>query len=112
MKINANYNNAKIYIIRFINNDNHIYIGSTINSLNMRFSGHKACSLSKNKTSLASYVNKNYNNNWNNCYIELLCNYPCNNKKELQKKEYQIINKYAKKNSKIVLNINGNKYKK
>ena len=109
MKNCSNYKNGKIYIIRFTNDDDHIYIGSTITSLKLRFSQHKSCSTRIHKTSIASYINKTYNNDWNNCCIELLCNYPCATKKQLEKKEYQLINKYARKN-KFVLNIKGNKY--
>ena len=111
MKIKTDYKNGKIYIIRFTNNDKHIYIGSTVNALQLRFSRHKSCASCKNnnKTSIANYVKKTYNNDWTNCYIELLCNYPCANRKELEKKEYTIINKYARKN-KNVLNIKGNKH--
>ena len=109
MKLNSNYKNGKIYIIRFLNNDKHIYIGSTITTLKIRFTQHKSCSKRVYKTSIARYINNTYKNNWNKCYIDLLCNYPCTTKKELEKKEYQIINKYARKN-KFVLNIKGNKF--
>jgi len=102
------YSNSKIYIIKFYNNlDNHIYIGSTIcKNLNIRFSNHK-----KQNTSISNYIKKFYNNDWSSCYIELYLNYPCKSNKELIKKEYQIINKFAKNKIFNVLNIRGNKYK-
>jgi len=105
----SNYNNGKIYIIKFINKkDNHIYIGSTINNLKHRFSNHKSSRLFKrNKTSLSKYIESKYNNNWNNCYIQLLLNFPCNSRKELEKKEFQIINKFYKNKNFKLLNING-----
>lgn len=109
MKLSKCFNNAKIYLIKFLNNDNHIYIGSTVRSLKTRFTGHKYC---KNQTSISKYVNDNYNNNWNVCNIELYMNYPCKNNRELIKKEYQIINKFARNKKFKVLNINGNKNKK
>ncbi len=109
MKIGKCFNNAKIYIIKFINNDNHIYIGSTIRSLKTRFAGHKNC---KSQTSISRYVNDTYDNNWNLCNIELYMDYPCNSNRELIKKEYQIINKFARNKKFNVLNINGNKSKK
>ena len=104
----SSFNNSKIYIIKFLNQDNHIYIGSTFRTLKQRFTGHKN---SKN-TSISNYIRNKYDNNWNNCIIELYMNYPCNNKKELVKKEYQIINKFSKNKNFKVLNIIGNKNKK
>lgn len=104
----SSFNNSKIYIIKFLNQDNHIYIGSTFKTLKQRFTGHK----NSKTTSIATYIKNNYNNNWNNCIIELYMNYPCNNKKELVKKEYQIINKFSKNKNFKVLNIIGNKNKK
>jgi len=84
MKLPSSFNNGKIYIIRFLNNDNHIYIGSTIKSLK----------------------------DWSKCLIELYLNYPCKTSRELVKKEYQIINKFSRNKSFAVLNIMGNKNKK
>ena len=101
------YKSSKIYIIRFYNKkDKHIYIGSTICNLNSRFSNHK-----NNKTSISNYINKKYKNDWNCCYIEKYLDFPCKNKKALIKKEYQIINKFAKEKKFKVLNIIGNKYR-
>jgi len=108
MKIGKSFNNAKIYLIKFLNNDNHIYIGSTIRSLKSRFAGHKSC---KNQTSISKYVNNNYNNDWNVCNIELYMDYPCNSNRELLKKEYQIINKFVRNKKFKVLNVIGNKNK-
>ena len=102
------FKNAKIYLIKFYDKlDNHIYIGSTIRSLKARFSNHKI-----HNTSVSNYIDKNYNNNWKCCYIELYLEYPCNSNKELIKKEYQIINKFARNKNYNVLNIKGNKHKK
>ena len=108
MKIKNKYFNGKIYTIKFKNNDKHIYIGSTINKLNIRFSNHKSSRLYlRNSTAISKYINKKYNDDWSKCYIELLMNYPCKSRKELEKKEFAIIRKY-KKNSKFkLLNING-----
>jgi hypothetical protein len=108
MKLKSKYCNGKIYIIKFKNNDKHIYIGSTINKLNIRFSNHKSSHLfKKNSTSITKYINNKYNNNWNKCYIELLMNYPCKSRKELQKKEFEIINKFNKNKKFKLLNVNG-----
>ncbi len=80
------YNNGKIYTIRF-NNSNEIYIGSTTQSLAVRFGGHK-----RNKSSsIYKIINDKYDGNWDECYYELYENYSCNNKEELLKKEGEII---------------------
>ncbi len=80
-----NYANGKIYTIRF-HNSNEIYIGSTTQSLAVRFGGHK-----RNKSSLFNLINNKYNGNWEECYYELYENFSCNNKEELCKKEGEVI---------------------
>lgn len=113
-KKQSTYKNGKIYIIKFKNKcDKHIYIGSTITKLNHRFSNHKSSRLfKKNTTSLSKYMYHKYKDNWNNCYIELLMNYPCKCRKELEKKEFELINKFSKNKNFRLLNINGLKIKK
>jgi hypothetical protein len=80
------YNNGKIYIVRF-NKSNEIYIGSTTQSLAVRFGGHKRCKSS----SVYKLINDKYNENWDECYYELYENHSCNSKEELSKKEGEII---------------------
>jgi hypothetical protein len=81
-----NYSNGKIYTIRF-HNSNEIYIGSTTQSLAVRFGGHK-----RNKSSsIYKKINDKYNGDWKECYYELYENYSCNNKEELCKKEGEVI---------------------
>ena len=93
------YLKGKIYTIRFYNT-NEIYIGSTIQLLSYRFTGHK-----KQKTcSLYNHIKNNYDNNWNICYYELYENYPCNNKEELLKKEGEIIRLFKNDENYIVIN--------
>ena len=78
------YKQSKIYTIT---RENYIYIGSTTLLLKYRFSLHqtqKTCSMYK-------YINENYDGNWNEWKIKLYENYPCNNKKELDRKEGDII---------------------
>ena len=83
------YENGKIY--KIVDNTNgNIYIGSTINSLSYRLSGHK--------TKYKSYLEGKCHNTRsfdiiknNNYRIELLENYPCNNKKELETRERDYI---------------------
>ena len=58
MKIKSSYKNGKIYIIKFNNKDNHIYIGSTITNLKHRFSNHKSSHLYK-RNSTSNRINSN-----------------------------------------------------
>jgi len=73
-----NYNNAKIYKLWTPESDD-IYIGSTCSTLCKRLSGHKA----KNNHYTSKYLFENFSD----VRIELLENYPCNDKKELYDKE-------------------------
>jgi hypothetical protein len=81
-----NYSNGKIYTIRF-HNSNEIYIGSTIQSIAVRFGGHKTTK----STSLYHLIQDKYEGNWEECYYELYENYSCNSKEELHKKEGEVI---------------------
>lgn len=85
-----NYSKGKIYTIRFFDNDKLIYIGSTIQPLSVRFSGHKR-SLD---ISLHQYIQTHYNGDFKCCYIELYELCECNNKEELNKKEGEVIRKF------------------
>ena len=67
------YSNGKIYSLRSHQTDK-IYIGSTIQPLYKRLYGHRTKKLNE----LANY---------NDVYIELIEEYPCNNKMELERKE-------------------------
>ena len=82
-KIDERYENGKIYTIRCRYDDELIYVGSTIQKLCMRMASHR-----RNKTcSLYQYVN----GGWDNWYIELYEEYPCNNKSCLEKREGEVI---------------------
>tara|TARA_Y100000389_G_scaffold123125_1_gene120401 strand:- start:156 stop:674 length:519 start_codon:yes stop_codon:yes gene_type:complete len=81
-KIDLRYQRGKIYTVRCYDDDTAIYVGSTIQPLCVRMAKHrynKECSLYK-------YVN----GNWDNWYIELYEEYPCNNKTCLEKREGEI----------------------
>jgi hypothetical protein len=78
-----NYQNGKIYSIRSPNNEKY-YIGSTTQRLSCRMTGHRKI---KNETS------KEIINN-GGAYIELIENYPCNNKEELCKREGELIRQF------------------
>lgn len=75
-EINNKYAYGKIYQIK-CNLTNRIYIGSTINELDIRFKQHKSC---RNVSSQIILQN-------NNCIIELIENYNCNSQRELCSRE-------------------------
>ena len=83
------YSKGKIYTIRCRTDKTLIYVGSTIQPLSVRLGGHK------NKSIDIKYENrliyKTINNKWEDWYIELYEDYPCENKEQLNKKEGEII---------------------
>jgi hypothetical protein len=76
-----NYQNGKIYVIRSHQTEQ-VYIGSTTQSLAKRMYGHRN---GKNKCS--SYEIIKYTDN----YIELIEEFPCNNKMELLRREGELV---------------------
>ena len=83
------YNRGKIYAIRSHQTKN-VYIGSSIDRLSNRLACHK-----KN---LKMYINGRYHYTtsyeivkFEDCYIELIEDYKCNNKMELNRREGQVI---------------------
>jgi hypothetical protein len=93
------YQRGQIYTIRNITDDTLIYVGSTINMLAKRFDRHKRDFKSgKNKISLYNYIE---NNDWTLWYIELYEDFPCNNKKELDRREGQVIREVGTINKNI-----------
>jgi hypothetical protein len=91
--MNNIYSNGKIYIIKNINDDSLVGIGSTFKTLNERFKLYK----SDNKTAIGRCINKDFNN-W---YIELYKDYPCNCRNELELEEGKIIKEIATINKNI-----------
>ena len=83
------YSKGKIYTIRNRNDDTKIYVGSTIQSLAVRFGGHKKSCNNNQKNHYKLYVE--VNNNWSDWYIELYENCPCSSKEELLKREGEVI---------------------
>ena len=81
----ADYSKGKIYKIIDNTNDK-IYIGSTVQTLQGRLRGHK--SLCKKKDINSKLILKN-----NNFSIELIENFPCNTKRELEIREQYFIDK-------------------
>ena len=74
-----NFQNGKIYAIRSHQTDK-VYIGSTTQSLSVRFGEHKR------KTCTSREIMK-----FEDCYIELLEEFPCVNKMQLNKREGELI---------------------
>jgi len=91
------YSKGKIYTIRCKNDSSLIYVGSTIQPLAKRWGLHKCDSLKKPE----QLIYKTINNDWDNWYIELYQNCPCNSKEELLKREGEIIREIGNLNQRI-----------
>ena len=83
------YSKGKIYCLRSHQTDD-VYIGSTVESLSRRKAKHK--------NQYKSFLNEKYHYitafeivKYDDCYIELIENYPCENKEQLTKKEGEYI---------------------
>jgi len=98
-EIDERYKRGMIYTIRNIKDDTMIYVGSSINNLSKRFNHHKRdCKCGKSAISLYKHIK---NNDWTDWYIELYELYPCNSKKELERREGQVIREIGTINKKI-----------
>lgn len=93
------YEKGKIYKLQCM--DGHYYIGSTTQKLNHRFSNHKQSSKS-DTSKVYTYINSI---GWDNVQIELIEDYPCNKKSELNKREDYHIRQ--SKTDELCLNNNG-----
>ena len=83
------YSNGQIYAIKS-NQTDKIYIGSTVQPLNRRFSLHKSKFKSWNNNK-ANYITSFDIMKFDDCIIYPICLYPCNTKEELQKKEAEVM---------------------
>tara|TARA_R110000868_G_scaffold75196_1_gene217179 strand:- start:2606 stop:3112 length:507 start_codon:yes stop_codon:yes gene_type:complete len=84
------YQNGKIYTIRHPETDK-FYIGSSTQSLSKRLAKHKGnykCNPLDKKLPTSKLL---FELGVDDCYIELLENYPCNNKEELNKREGELM---------------------
>ena len=97
-EIDERYKRGMIYTIRNIKDDTMVYVGSSINNLSKRFDNHKRCCKAGSSISLYSHI---VDNDWSDFYIELYEAYPCNNKKELNRREGQVIREIGTINKKI-----------
>jgi len=83
-----NYQNSKIYKITD-NKNNECYIGSTTKSLAERLAHHRYAYKNGNGNLMSFGLFNKYG--LENCKINLLMNYPCHNRKDLEKKEGEFI---------------------
>ena len=88
------YENGKIYTIRCRYDDTLIYVGSTIEK-------YLSSRIAKHRFNPLSCLNNYVNGDWDNWYIELYENYPCNSKQELEKREGEIIRLIGNINKRI-----------
>ncbi len=93
------YNNSKIYLIKCRLDNNLIYVGSTVHSLNKRWKEHKNAAIYYKKKNLLHKKMNELGHKYFN--IELIINYPCENKEELFKLEGEYIKKLSTLNKKI-----------
>ena len=80
------YKKGRIYVVRCKLDDSLIYVGSTTSPLSSRFSNHKrdkGCSLYK-------YVQRHFDGDWSDWYIELYTEHQCENVEQLNKREGEI----------------------
>ena len=91
------YSKSCIYTVRCLIDNDLIYVGSTTKPLSQRYTAHKY----GKKCSLYKYINNNFNGDWNDWYIELYEEYPCDNVEQLNKREGEIIRLIGTINSSI-----------
>jgi len=102
--MSKNYENGKIYIIYSPHSDNH-YIGSTTTDLKTRLDRHiyyykQFCDNDK----CAHYVSAFEVLKFGDVEIELICDYPSKNQKELLKAEGYVIRDFRKNQGKNCVN--------
>jgi hypothetical protein len=93
------YQDGRIYTIRCRTDNTLIYVGSTTQPLAKRWGEHKKDSRTEKCQNILIY--KTINNNWEDWYIELYEEYPCDNKEQLNRREGEIIRLIGTLNSRI-----------
>jgi hypothetical protein len=93
------YQNGKIYTIRSHQTED-IYIGSTIQPLSIRFGEHKV-QYKNYKVGKYHYVTSFKIMEHEDAYIELLENYPCDDRNELRRREGELIRQMKCVNERI-----------
>eukprot|EP00960_Hanusia_phi_P016045 472546-Hanusia_phi.AAC.1 len=96
------YSKGVIYTIRCRNDTSLIYVGSTIQPLAKRWGSHKNdCYKSDKSSSNMMLYQKIRETDWDDWYIELYEEYPCDNIQQLHKREGQVIREIATLNKQI-----------
>jgi hypothetical protein len=106
----VDYQDGKVYCIRSHQTDK-VYVGSTCQALSARMAGHRRqfnCFLNGKQNKVMSFDILQYND----AYIELICNHPCNNKEELLKEEGHYIRTTPNCINKTILGRTRNEYGK
>tara|TARA_B110000046_G_C12871411_1_gene346166 strand:+ start:90 stop:803 length:714 start_codon:yes stop_codon:yes gene_type:complete len=98
--MDVRYQKGKIYTIRCRDDNSKIYVGSTISPLSQRLAKHRSSSKNDKQKKIILY--QNINGDWDNWYIELYENHPCNSREELEKREGEIIREIGSLNKNIV----------
>jgi hypothetical protein len=88
-KTKMSYQNGKIYTIRSYQTDD-VYYGSTTQPLSKRLSSPKA-HYKRWQNGKHNYIKSCEIVKFDDCYIELFEDYPCNSKSELERREGEII---------------------
>ena len=97
--MSRDYSHGKIYCIRN-NVDDEIYIGSTTQSLSKRMAKHRESIDNSTKSHFRLYE-KMRDIGIENCYIELVKNYPCENNEQLRAEEGKIMRVMATLNDRV-----------
>ncbi len=99
------YQNGKIYCLKSRKSDK-VYVGSTTRSLNTRLAYHFAhyVSFMEGEKNFISSIDILEEEDY---YIELIENYPCENKKQLQRREGEYIKLYTEKYNCVNIHIAG-----
>jgi len=91
-------NETNIYIVKFKNIPNVVYIGNTHNELKKRLRHHRY-----HTTTLYKYIKKN-KIDWNDVYIELYEKFKYDNRYEYENKEKEVIKTFLNDLNYIVIN--------
>jgi hypothetical protein len=80
----TNCEEGKIYKLVDVTTDQIIYVGSTVSTLKLRMDKHRSAA-KKNKLKIYKHINENVG--IDNVDIQLICDYPCETRKQLALEE-------------------------
>lgn len=96
------YSKGVIYTIRCHSDTSLIYVGSTTQPLYKRWAGHKLGCFNPNKIDYnMNLYQKIRETSWDNWYIELYEEYPCDNVQQLHKREGEVIREIGNLNKNV-----------